>query len=257
MNHNTLIVDQFTQQAASYTQLTTLLAGDRAKALRAMLQPAPTDVALEVCCGPGALGLDIASAVKHLTAMDITPAMLDQGRLRQARLGLNNVTWTIGDVNAIPYDDESFSIVMCGSAFHHLPDPKQAFDEMIRVCRPGGRILVRDVTPEENKIESYDRIETMRDPSHVHALTVDELRALGADRPVEEIALKTKATPHLCLEAVLATSFPEAGNLDEIRALLREDAAAGTDRFGLFAALVEGQVHIAYRMSTALWRRRA
>lgn len=257
MNHNTLIIDQFTQQAASYTQLTTSLAGDRGNALQALIQPTPDDVALEVCCGPGSLGLDIAPVVKHVTAMDITPAMLDQGRLRQARLGVENVTWMIGDVNAIPWEDAGFSIVMCGSAFHHLPEPGRAFREMVRVCQPGGRILIRDVTPTTDQAASYDELEKMRDPSHVHALTVDELRALSRGMPVDELALKTKLTPHLPLDAVLATSFPGAGSPDQIRALLRDDASAGTDRFGLAATLIEGEVHIAYRMSTALWRRRA
>jgi ubiquinone/menaquinone biosynthesis C-methylase UbiE len=232
-NHNAQIVSQFSQQAASYTQLTTSLAKDRSKALWALLQPRDDDLALEVCCGPGTLALQIAPSVRHVTGMDLTPAMLEQARMRQTSIGVENVTWMIGDVNAIPYEDMSFSIVMCSSAFHHIKEPGEAFREMIRVCRPGGRILIKDVTPAPDKAEQYDAIEKMRDPSHAHALTVNELRALGSGLAIDEITIATNVTPKLPLEAVLATSFPETCSLDDLRALLREDAASGADRFGL------------------------
>lgn len=255
-NHNAQIVNQFSQQAASYTQLTTSLAKGRSTALWALLQLREDDLALEVCCGPGTLALDIAPAVRHVTGMDLTPAMLEQARMRQATTGAENVSWTLGDVNAIPCEDMSFSIVMCSSAFHHIPEPRHAFREMLRVCRPGGRILIKDVTPAPDKAEHYDTIEKMRDPSHAHALTVDELRALSSGLEIDEISITTTVTPKLPLEAVLATSFPETCSLDDIRALLRDDAASGTDRFGLGATVIDGEVYVAYRMSTGLWRRR-
>jgi len=253
--HNEQIIDQFSRQAAAYTRLTSSLP-NRADALRALLQPQPDDVALEVCCGPGPLALDLAPAVRHVTGIDLTPAMLEQAAQRQAKAGISNISWQLGDINRLPCDDASYSIVMCSSAFHHLTDPSRAFAEMVRVCRPGGRIFIRDVTPTPDKMEQYDAIEKMRDPSHTHALTVDELRALAVAMPVDEMRFATNVTPKLPLDAVLATSFPTECSLDDIRQLLREDAAAGTDRFGLSASLIDGAVHVAYRMTSAVWRKR-
>lgn len=116
--------------------------------------------------------------------------------------------------------------------------------------------MIKDVTPLPEKVDRYDATETLRDPSHTHALTVDELRALASGLPVEEVSVVTSLTPAVPLEAVLATSFPTECSLDDLRSLFLEDARSGEDRLGYAAALVDGAVHVRFRMSTALWRRR-
>ena len=255
-DHNLQILDQFSKQAESYARLTGSLAPPRPTALHALLQPDQKDLALEVCCGPGALALALAPAVRHVTGMDLTPAMLEQAKLRQASSGIENVDWISGDINNIPFEDARFAMVMCSSAFHHLVQPQHAFREMLRVCRPGGRIMIKDVTPAPEKVERYDATEKLRDPSHTHALTVDELRALGSGFPVDEVSIMTSLTPPVPLEAVLATSFPTDCSLDDLRSLFLDDARSGEDRLGYGAALIDDAVHVRFRMSTALWRRR-
>lgn len=255
-DHNLQILDQFSKQAESYARVTASLAPPQPAALQAVLQPDPNDLALDACCGPGGLALALAPAVRHVTGMDFTPAMLEQAKLRQASSGVQNVDWIRGDINDIPFEDARFAIVMCSSAFHHLVEPQRAFREIVRVCRPGGRIMIKDVTPATEKAQRYDATEKLRDPSHTHALTVDEMRALGSGLPVDEIALTTSDTPPVPLEAVLSTSFPTACSLDDLRALFLEDARSGEDKLGYGAALIGGAVHVRFRMSTALWRRR-
>lgn len=254
-DHNLQILDQFSKQAESYARVTASLAPPQPAALQALLQPDRNDLALEVCCGPGGLALALAPAVRHVTGMDLTPAMLEQAKLRQAGSGIANVDWISGDINNIPFEDARFAIVMCSSAFHHLVQPQHAFGEMLRVCRPGGRILIKDVTPESAKVERYDATEKLRDPSHAHALTVDEMHALGSGLAVQEISFTTGLTPPVPLEAVLATSFPTACSLDDLRALFLEDACSREDRLGYAAALIAEAVHVRFRMTTALWRR--
>jgi SAM-dependent methyltransferase len=256
VDHNLQIVDQFTRQAESYARVTGSLAPPRPPALHALLQPDPTDLALEVCCGPGALALALAPAVRHVIGMDLTSAMLEQAKLRQASSGIANVDWICGDIQEIPFENAHFAIVMCSSAFHHLVQPRHAFREMLRVCRPGGRIMIRDVMPAPEKVERYDATEKLRDPSHTHALTVDEMRALGSGSAVDEVSLTTSVTPAVPLEAVLATSFPTECSLDDLRSLFLEDARSGEDQLGYGAALINDAVHIRFRMTTALWRRR-
>jgi ubiquinone/menaquinone biosynthesis C-methylase UbiE len=226
VDHDQQILDQFSKQAESYARVTGSLAPPRPSVLHRMLQPEPNDLALEVCCGPGALALALAPAVRHVTGMDLTPAMLEQAKLRQASAGIENVDWIGGDINDIPFEDARFAIVMCSSAFHHLVQPQHAFREMLR------------------------------DPSHTHALTVDEMRALGSGLAVEEISFVTSSTPAVPLEAVLATSFPSECSLDDLRLLFLEDARCGADRLGYGAILIDDAVHIRFRMSTALWRKR-
>ena len=255
-DHTSQVIDQFSQQAEGYARLTATLPTDRSAALRALVRPCLDDVALEICCGPGQLALEFAPEVKHVTGLDLTPAMLEQAKLNQIQKGIQNVDWIVGDANCIPFEDAHFSIVLCSAAFHHLEQPRRVFAEMVRVCRSGGHIAVRDVTPAPEKAERYDSIEKMRDPSHMHALTVDEMRGLGGGLPVEEVSMITSVTGNLPFEAILATSFPTACSREDILSILRDDALSGMDRLGFGATLIDAQVRVFYPVSTALWRRR-
>jgi ubiquinone/menaquinone biosynthesis C-methylase UbiE len=255
-DHNARVVDQFSQQAEGYRQLTSSLPSDRSAALRAQIGAGPEDRLLELCCGPGSLALDFAPTVRHVTGLDLTAAMLEQARIHQAQRGVDNVEWVLGDACEMPFDDGQFSIVLCSAAFHHLVDPARVFGQMVRVCSGGGRIVVRDVTPSPDKSERYDATEKLRDPSHTHALSVDELRALGSQWPLDEISLQTTPTTHLGFDAILATSFPQQCSREDLHALLRADALSGEDRLGFKAAVIDGELKVSYPMSTAIWTKR-
>src|SRR4029077_12563271 len=99
-----------------------------------------------------------------------------------AEKGLSNVTWRQGDVAKLPYGDASFTIVVTRYSFHHFLDPRKALREMIRVCAPGGRIVVVDTCASEDpaKAAEFNRLEKWRDPSHVRNLPLTELKGLFA-----------------------------------------------------------------------------
>ena len=82
---------------------------------------------------------------EHVTGIDITPAMIEQAMKRQRGKSLENLTWSVGDAVSLPYTGNSFSLVITRYSFHHLLAPEKALSEMIRVCRPGGRVMVADV----------------------------------------------------------------------------------------------------------------
>jgi ubiquinone/menaquinone biosynthesis C-methylase UbiE len=254
-DHRDSVVRQFSYQAEGYSGLTASVSATRLVALWELVTPRSDDLALDICCGPGALTLDLARYVEHVTGLDLTPAMLEQARARQASVGVDNVDWVVGDANQIPFPTARFSLVSCSSAFHHLADPARVFNEMVRVCSPGGRIIVKDVTPAPEKVEAYDSMEKMRDPSHTHALTLEELRALGFGLPLQEVVVSGNVVANMPLEAILAISFPEQCSREEIRALFREDALCGQDRLGFGATLIDGAIRVSYPMSTVMWRR--
>jgi SAM-dependent methyltransferase len=226
-------------------------------AFRALVGAQSDDRVLDVCCGPGTIALDLAPFVAQVTGLDLTPAMLDQARAAQALRGVANANWIEGDVFALPFADGEFSIVTCGAAFHHLPEPRAAMSEMVRVCRTGGRIVVRDVTPEATKSAAYDRMERMRDPSHTHALTPAELAGLGEGMQVGAPELHSSIAVDLSLDAILATSFPETCTIAEIREIFLEDARTGDDNLGFKARIVDQQIRVSYAQTTAVWMRRA
>jgi ubiquinone/menaquinone biosynthesis C-methylase UbiE len=253
-DHNHQIVDQFSRQAEGYARLTgDMTHAERQKAFRDLIGVRPDDLVLDACCGPGVLALDLAPHVSHVTGLDLTPAMLERARAAQTQKGLGNVDWINGDVCALPFGDGAFSLVVSSAAFHHLRQPRAAFGEMLRVCRPGGRIVVRDVTPAHDKSAAYDRMERLRDPSHVHALTPGEMGDLGCGLPVNAPTHFLSLTADLPLKPILAASFPQACTRKDLHALFLADARSGEDSLGFSAKLIDGEILVSYPMTTAIW----
>src|SRR5262249_6482048 len=136
--------------------------------------------------GPGLVVAAFARVVRHATGIDITPAMLDRARAHAAQLGLTNVTWRQADVLPLPWPDASFSIVTSRFAFHHFLEPLAVLRERTRVAAPGGRVVVADSTPDTRRADAFNRMERLRDPSHVRSLPVDEHRGLYATAGLPE-----------------------------------------------------------------------
>src|SRR5215468_7090256 len=163
--HHDAILDQFTRQATPFATAP----GIRDEtALRLIVEASgagPDDTVLDVACGPGLVVAAFARVVRHATGIDVTPAMLT--RAREVSAGLANVTLDRGEVLPLPYDDCAFSIVVSRFAFHHFADPRAVLAEMRRVCRPGGTVVVCDLTASDDpaKATAFHRIEMLRDPS--------------------------------------------------------------------------------------------
>ena len=176
---------------------------------------------LDVACGPGLVVAAFARVARHAAGIDVTPAMLDRARAHAVALGLTNVTWRQGDVRALPWPAAAFTVVTSRFAFHHLLDPRAVLDEMVRVCAPGGTVMVVDAAPAPDKAEAFNRMERLRDPSHARALPLAEHQQLfgraGLPEPrVTHYRLQGE------LDGLLARSFPEPGDIGKIRALFAD-----------------------------------
>jgi SAM-dependent methyltransferase len=101
---------------------------------------------LDVACGAGQLTLPAARRGIRVTGLDLAENLVKQARDRAAAEGLE-IEIDQGDAENLPYADESFDAVMSlfGSMF--APRPELVAAEMIRVCRPGGRIIMGNWTP--------------------------------------------------------------------------------------------------------------
>jgi ubiquinone/menaquinone biosynthesis C-methylase UbiE len=251
---NAAIRDQFGKQADSYARLVRGRTDPSFTRLVEALQVTDVDHVLDVGCGTGLLSVSLAGIARQVTGLDLTPEMLEQARALQAELKIGNIHWQQGDILPLPFPDGTFSIVVTKATFHHLTDPAGALAQMIRVCAPGGRIAVSDMTPDRAKIEFFDHVEKLRDPSHVHALPAEELRRLGQAAGLAELAF-WQTSSVVPFEAVLATSFPEPGNLERVRELYCEDAISGQDRLGMSAREESGQILVTYPLTTLVWRR--
>ncbi len=99
--------------------------------------------ALEIGSGTGYFSLNLVQLglIGNLTATDISPGMLEQLASTAEGLGLENVTTVVTEAETLPFEDESFDLVLGHAVLHHIPDLDGAFAEFKRVLRPGGRIV--------------------------------------------------------------------------------------------------------------------
>jgi ubiquinone/menaquinone biosynthesis C-methylase UbiE len=159
---------------------------------------------------------------------------------------LNNLKYEIGDVSHLPYADASFSLVVTKYSFHHLVDPYSVLGEMKRVCMRKGRVVVIDATPASDKVDMYNYVEKLRDPSHVKALTFAELQEM-----FKEIGLTIINTDSFKIEMeaerLLQASFPNPEDINKIRQLFIEDAQ--NNILGVNSHYVGTEIHFKFPTS--------
>jgi ubiquinone/menaquinone biosynthesis C-methylase UbiE len=250
--HRAQILDQFTRQA---TPFATAPAIHDEAALRLVIEfsgVGANDTVLDVACGPGILACAFARVAKHVTGIDITPAMLERARALQKEKGLTNITWQQGDVLPLPYPDASFSIVVSRFAFHHFLEPSRVLAEMKRVCASGGTIEVIDSAPAPEKADAFNRMEVVRDPSHVRAMPTAEhvalFAAVGLPAPrVTSYRLEGE------LEGLIKRSFPKPGDDETLRRIFR--ASLANDDLGIIAREVRDEIHFGYPVAVLAAKR--
>src|SRR6185436_6550977 len=110
--HHDEILDQFTRQATGFSQAPGIVDAAALNLLVEWSGAAGDDTVLDVACGPGIVACAFAQVARHVTGIDITPAMLELARGRQQELGLENLTWRAGDVLPLPFRDAEFSIAV-------------------------------------------------------------------------------------------------------------------------------------------------
>jgi len=137
---------------------------------------------LDVAAGTGHLSRAIAPYVKRVVALDLTPEMLAQGRYEAEQQQLTKVVFEQGEAEHLGFPNAAFDLVVTRFSLHHFAEPRGPLQEMVRVCRRGGRVAVIDiVSPDDPAVAiTYNRLERLRDPSHLRALTDSELQQLMA-----------------------------------------------------------------------------
>lgn len=102
---------------------------------------------LDLACGTGAIAERAAMAGATVTGVDLAPVLIDTAQQRADELGLQ-VTYQVGDCEALDFADSSFDIVSSTCGIMFAPDHEATARELARVVRPGGRIALANWTPE-------------------------------------------------------------------------------------------------------------
>ena len=230
--HQEQILDQFTRQATPFSTANTITDANALQMIVDAASPSHDDTLLDVACGGGIVVCAFAPHVRHATGIDMTPAMLDRAQRLAMEKGAVNVTWDRGDVGSLPYVDGVFDIVVTRFSVHHFLDPIGVLREMMRVCAPGGRVVVIDMYASDDpaKAAEWNRAEKLRDPSHVRCLTLPELKGLFGSVGLSE----PRSTFYELRDEIrnlLARSFPNPG--DDARIIELYAASAEDDRLGI------------------------
>lgn len=116
---------------------------------RVLMEAAPerdADV-VDIGCGTGLLALAFAPRVRRVWALDVSPGMVGDIRRRADEAGIDNLIPLCADARVLPLPDESIDIAVSSYALHHVDESgkHESLDEVYRVLRPGGRLIVVDM----------------------------------------------------------------------------------------------------------------
>lgn len=248
--HHREIVDQFSKQAIYFSTLPNH--EDATELLLRMADIRAADNVLDVACGAGAVACAAARTARHVTGIDLTPAMISRAEALQATTGHTNLTWHVGDVERLPYSSNSFDAVVTRYSLHHFLRPAAVLAEMARVCKPTGRVAVADLVLSETQRNEYDAMERLRDPSHIRVLTEQELGELMVEAGLIDLRWSGYLF-ELDLRSLLQASFPREGDADRVRITIEADV--GVNRLGINANRDGEVVRIAYPIAITMGRK--
>ncbi len=170
--------EQFDSQAGHYDAQWARWTDESLGAMFSLYAPQPEDVVLDVATGTGYTALGFAPLVNKIVAADISSGMLAQARRNAYLRSINNIRFCETTAETMPFMDRSFSLVTCRIAAHHFVSIPEFLSESYRVLRDGGRLLLADTAvPDEDEASDWqNRLELVRDPSHIGNLSEQQWR---------------------------------------------------------------------------------
>lgn len=156
---------------------------------------------LDCGCGTGPMIslLYEKDSSKHYTGLDITPKMIEAARAKN----LEGVRWIVGDCENLPFDENSFDVIICSNSFHHYPNPQAFFNSARKVLRPGSRMILQDYTASKPMLWLMNHTEmplaNLIGHGDVKAYSLDEIREFckKAGLKIEKLERAKKFRLHL------------------------------------------------------------
>ena len=254
MDHLERTKQEFTRQAEGFAN--SAATTDRREARR-LVDALPADTigrVLDVACGPGIVTCELAATAREVVAFDLTPEMLAKAQARCEMHGLRNVAFKEGSATDLPFAEDYFDAVVSRLSLHHFQDPRRVLGEMRRVARPGGALIIADVTSSEaaDKSAVQNAIEVLRDPSHVRMLPASEFLGLVRDAGLVIELIATWDKPREFEEWAGIVADDE--RIRPLRTLVRALAAGGEDA-GMNLVLAGGLMVFVHRWQLVVARK--
>lgn len=182
-----------------YPTLAADLISELGTALVAACGIRPGDRVLDVAAGSGNASIPAARLGARVVASDLTPELLENGRMQAARLGAE-VEWREADAEALPFGDAEFDHVISCVGVMFAPHHQRGADELVRVCRPGGTIGLVSWTPEGFIGQMFSTMKPYQLPPPAGAQppplwgNPDHVRTLLGERVVDFVARRQTVT---------------------------------------------------------------
>ncbi len=214
---------QFDLQAQSFSNWSVTRNEEYMRAYFEFMGIDKEDELLDVACGTGEFSAFCARRIRGVHGIDISGKMIELAKKQAYANGLTNITFELHDVENTPCASNSFSVVQCRSAFHHMENYPRVFKEMRRCCKYGGRLAVQDIMAyEDRKVNSFfEAIERNIDVSHNATLHRQEFIDLF-DRNQVEVIRSLAVEIELNFRDYLSHAFQSESSLEKIRDLLAE-----------------------------------
>ncbi|CNB75281.1 class I SAM-dependent methyltransferase [Yersinia intermedia] len=182
-SHKDAVERQFGDQANAYLTSAVHAQGKDLQRLTTLLQPHGDARLLDLGCGAGHASFTAAAVVKSVVSYDLSAQMLQVVSQAATDKKLTNIDVQQGLAESLPFDDQSFDIVISRYSAHHWHDVGQALREVKRVLRPGGKVIFMDVvSPGHPVLDIYlQTVEVLRDTSHVRNYSPGEWLARVTD----------------------------------------------------------------------------
>ena len=240
-NFGRIVEREFAKQAERFSQSQTMRRKGGLEILPRLIGAKRRHRVLDLACGPGFVSLEFAKRVKAVVGVDLTREMLKQARALARKEKIPNVSFRRADATRLPFRDGAFDLVVTRASFHHFPEPGQVLQEMARVLKRSGRILISDNTSRDDpeKRRRQNALEKLRDASHVEMLPLKKWRALFKKAGLKVVKERRLVQPRHVEDWMALTKTPPAVK-KKIRRLLR-DSIRG-DLTGQNVRLVDGEL---------------
>lgn len=213
-SHHDNVEKQFGSQASAYLSSAVHASGRDLVRLGERLAAFPQAHVLDLGCGAGHASFTAAQQVAHVTAYDLSSQMLDVVAGAAKAKGLDNIDTQQGYAESLPFDDESFEVVISRYSAHHWHDVGQALREVKRVLKPGGTFIIMDVMSPGHPVRNIwlQTVEALRDTSHVQNYASGEWLSL-----ITEAGLIARATSRASMDFQLPGRMRNSGaNIDSL-----------------------------------------
>ena len=210
----------------------------RLRRLVAFAKLPPDARVLDLGAGIGLLPILLAEdGAKSVVGIDISPAMLEQAeyfRLSQPGAGAANVSYRLAPGHALPFHNETFDVVMCRLVLNHVRRADRILNEITRVLRPGGYLVLAELLGADNPVKraTQNAIEERRNPAHVSARGQEQYGKLLADAGLT-VETKEVVTVERELEEWLSAYAPDKADAAAVREMI--EAGLETDAAGINA----------------------